>query len=695
MKKTPLITLILGIILMCQLAFALQPQQSYSQIYLNPFYRETMTNNVNYTYTLSVNPPDGISEVKSAIIKYDVYLTPTVTFYLWVNGRTCNNPSYLVHTTYMDSSIGTIAFDCSNIINQEGNYQITLRPSGANTGASNAWLDLTYMNNPQGDMSIMGTEYEAGDRGTVFLQITDSQGFPENNAGCFVDIYYPEMINSSHPIFINNAPLLYKDGSEGLYYYDLTLPNITGIYMLSASCSYSFGASFVYALAGDSFSPERTTISGTFTGDSVFLNGFEDGIYTACASGGGKICQAYYDYNLSVHFTDEQLTNITSIQLFYTGEANYPAIQTFSWYNWSNGAWITLPNNLTFSGSSTTGSPIGINDFQSNQVPIESVNATTKIVRIRTYASYGRGFTLYSNWLNMRILTLTGNIHELKGNSELHVTTHFYTTITNITTTIEQARQNITSTILQAEQEILLDNNLTRMKIQELDDYVHEMNNNITISFNEVKNELDSIYSAQNQTIQDIINTNNTINSRLNEIEGKVISINQTMIEQFNITNQKIDYLSNNINVTIQGLQNNITTQLNQITEYLIIINQTTTETKNLAQQIWDYITSWLNNTINNIEYKIDLLLAQGSGVPTTIMATTDACITGSDWIITAIVEDSENNVLDNNTAACNITTSLWGLSAMNFQPEGYFEYRNTCPEPSAWNYSINCEAII
>jgi hypothetical protein len=129
---------------------------------------------------------------------------------------------------------------------------------------------------------------------------------------------------------------------------------------------------------------------------------------------------------------------------------------------------------------------------------------------------------------------------------------------------------------------------------------------------------------------------------------------------------------------------------------YLIIINQTTTETRNLAQQIWNYIINWLNGTINTIEYKLDLLIniSNITLTPITINITTESCITDSDWIIQANVYGNYHQTLDNNTIACNITTTLWGLTNMNYQSEGYFEYRNTCPAPTNWSWSITCLPI-
>lgn len=414
MKKQiiPLIYLI-AIILASQIIIATEPTQQSNQIFLQPFYRETITAGTNYTYTLQVNPPDGISEVKNAIIKLDIYLTPTVTFYLWVNGQTCNNPSYLVHTTYMDSGIGSVAFDCSNIINQSGTYNITFKSVGANTGASNGWLDLTYMNNPQGDMNVMGTEYFEGDDGTIFLLLKDADGVPIEDATCTLDIYYPQINpNTTHPEWINDGMMLYLE--EGLYYYDFVAPEFAGLYMVNAFCRYVTNNNFYYSLESG-LTPIRNVTSGTYTGDAFVLNDYQEWLYTQCDSTGGatKVCEADYEWTIG--------TNISRLDFLYLGEANANAILSMYWYNWTNNTWVILPNTLTFKATAGSGVPSGVDEYISNNIPLRAINLSSNKVKIRTRTSFGSTFKLFDNWITLRTTQLGGSIQELKGSGEVHI----------------------------------------------------------------------------------------------------------------------------------------------------------------------------------------------------------------------------------------------------------------------------------
>lgn len=79
-------------------------------------------------------------------------------------------------------------------------------------------------------VDFFGTEYQAGDAGTVWLQLLRNYQ-PINNGTCFVDMYYPNKIQ-----MLDNELMFYLDGSDGLYYRDFTVPSTVGVYMLSASC---------------------------------------------------------------------------------------------------------------------------------------------------------------------------------------------------------------------------------------------------------------------------------------------------------------------------------------------------------------------------------------------------------------------------------------------------------------------------
>lgn len=232
-RNAPLVLLVL-LLLVSLSVHATQPTQQYNKILLTPFYRSNLTNGVNTSSTVIVNPPDGITSVLSAIINYDVWITPTVTFNAWVNGTACNNPTYTISTTFSGAGRAVATFDCTNVIKNPGTYNITLKPTGANTGAVTAWLDFTYMNAPTGEVRVHGTEYVPGDNGKMFLQFLDANYNPVNNSECFIQVWYPNDtivpgLNYTIMSHLNNL-------EEGIFYKNFIIPNVTGVYPASAKC---------------------------------------------------------------------------------------------------------------------------------------------------------------------------------------------------------------------------------------------------------------------------------------------------------------------------------------------------------------------------------------------------------------------------------------------------------------------------
>lgn len=412
---------VIGVVLMMLLVVSMvcaetsqSPQQDYNRIYMTPFYRESMALNTNYTYNLSVRPPGGVSAVVSAIISFNGQINgQTQNFQLWVNGQSCNTVNYTVATAFSTTGNVQFSFDCANRITQVGNYTLTLR-SSVNTGAMSGWLDLTYMDRPLGSAEIHGTEYVAGDPGTMFLLLKDSSGVPIGNATCNIDIYYPNQVNVTHAEWVNNGLMRYLE--EGLYYYDFTAPAIIGLYMVSAQCSYAVSNVQYYTVVSGKV-PVRKITTGTYTGDPFVLNDYTDLLYTSCASGGGspKACDSYYDWVLDN-------TTYTSLGTVYLGEATTAATISQYYWNWSSSAWVVLPNTLTFKATASSAGPSGVDEYLSNTIPLNNYSmSANKTVRVRTYSTSGSAFTLYTNWLAIIAAQATTAIQDLKGSGEIHV----------------------------------------------------------------------------------------------------------------------------------------------------------------------------------------------------------------------------------------------------------------------------------
>lgn len=227
--KVIMALLVLALTVYSVSAVGTNAEQSYNKVFLDPFYRESMDDDTNYEFTVVFEPEDGVSSVVSSIVTFDMWITPTVVFTLTVEGQSCNNPVYEIHTTYAGSGRGVATFDCSNIIDGAGTYHMNLS-SSKDTGSVTSWLDITYMNKPKGSLDVHGTEYIPGEMAKSFLQFLDDDKQIVNDSTCFLSVYYP---NST--MWLEDLVMTYA--GNGLYYRNVLLPeNETGVYMNSAKC---------------------------------------------------------------------------------------------------------------------------------------------------------------------------------------------------------------------------------------------------------------------------------------------------------------------------------------------------------------------------------------------------------------------------------------------------------------------------
>jgi len=188
----------------------------------------------DYYQDINLVIPDGISKIISAelVINGD-YPSSTVIYARLSNGNgnlyECRPDRW---TTPAVSSVSNYkaSFDCSNLAKNydSGRFKVGYRVSKTSSNLR-PYLKLTYYNNPLPAIDIFGTEYLPGDIGKVFLQLLDNDNQPIDNSSCYVRIYNPD-----ESVFINITLMDYLD--DGLYHYDVTVPNMTGVYMVSAFC---------------------------------------------------------------------------------------------------------------------------------------------------------------------------------------------------------------------------------------------------------------------------------------------------------------------------------------------------------------------------------------------------------------------------------------------------------------------------
>jgi len=265
-------------------------------------------------------------------------------------------------------------------------------------------LEMTFGKEKQ-KIHIYGTEYVSGDNGRIFLQLLDS-GLPINNATCLLDLYKPDLTK-----MLDDAPMMWLNSSDGLYYYDLIIPSQLGVYMLTVKCFYIISGINDYA---DYSSITNGVVQSgdykdTWKDDNVFFS-----ITEKLVSGGYSVDYTIEFYNLTIP------ENYTSLEIYWVGrwDDNSENIKMMVWdYCLSN--WTTLSNEIT------TNTPI-----VSQYLPSEQYNTSCLInsgeLRLRftdtdqTEKDY-RG-TVDNDYLYISLLhTSYGQINNIRGSGELHV----------------------------------------------------------------------------------------------------------------------------------------------------------------------------------------------------------------------------------------------------------------------------------
>jgi len=408
----PVIMIAMIFVVLNLVSAQVEPTQQFNKIFLDPFYRESMDNDISYEYNLTVNPPDKISAVKSAIITFSVWHNPTIRYTLTVNGQPCNNPSFLVHTSYENAGNNEIYFDCSNVIKRSGIYTLLLTPDD-DTGTITGWLDLTYMNRPKGILTIHGTEYQAGQDAKVWLQLLDANNNDIINGFCLVDIISPDnQVN-----YIDDATMVNLE-NNGVYVYDFIAPRQQGVYPVLALCYYNASQNKYYA---NSSSMIIGTTSGSLS-DTVSIDSATYDLKEA-QYGGSKRLNANFTFsNFCSNYSEDLLTGVT-LSTYSRWASTYPNDDlTFHYYNYVNNTWVALPNKFKsgISGYLTISNSLNMNNLTT--YGFMSNDGTVSIKINDTNLSESSTDTFYIDELYVSCNELSSEEWQsVKGSSEIHV----------------------------------------------------------------------------------------------------------------------------------------------------------------------------------------------------------------------------------------------------------------------------------
>lgn len=265
------------------------------------------------------------------------------------------------------------------------------------------------------ELFLGGTEYQAGQNGTVFLQLLDVNRMAINNSLCRLTMWNP-----SKTLFLNDIQMSYLLNSAGLYYFDFVVPNATGVYMLSARCNFYYNMTYLTS-SKDSY--VQATANATNFGN---IN------YTVAGYASISAFHSYVQFNLS-NFTTQ--ATAVYLYLYEQGVLGYPYVKlqrvTSSW-NESNITWINQPsvNDTIISGTQMAG--IGWYAWNITDVYNRWVNGTYSNYGLLLNASPYGGTWNFSSFTAreanndyvprlMIFYTASGNINEIRGGGEVHV----------------------------------------------------------------------------------------------------------------------------------------------------------------------------------------------------------------------------------------------------------------------------------
>lgn len=621
--------------------------QQFNNIRLNPYYRNSMSLNTNYTYNVTINPPDNIASVISAVFGFNVFTSGQSTNYtFYINGNFCGYQ--YVDTAFANAGQYYISFDCSSLITKSDTYNITLRPS-ANAGSSFGWLDLTYMNNPATLISS-GTEYTVNESARVFLRLLDGNENPINLGSCNTTIYYP-----NNTKFVNNQYMTLLE--KGYYYYDLTIPNILGNYIVGFDCLFPSSTFIqnqsIYSAVGntnpyDGFFPFDD--SNNVTINSAYI------VYSQSSGGTGSL---YLNGNLIRTNVGAGVFNTSLFQNNFTiaDSQSYSFVQ-------SAGTpfidWVYLYVNYT--ANDPTHMIRGQNEMHVSNIPAYVWNYENRSLTNYTYwdLKFNQSFNNQSYMYDYLVsgFNQTWNNQTKIYNYLIAMNASIWSGLS----VIQSQLSTVTDYVISVNNTVLASNASLSNQLSVIQSNLTTINNNILSANTSLANGQQQILGnlsiiQQNLTTisNQVLGTNTSVHAVLGNIGNQIAVLNNTMLSNFNLvaanftyTNNLILSVNSSLSSMITFMNTSIMNKLNSIDSEIISVNNSVDYGfNNLQSNITD-----IRNDISSVHS--DLLL---------INTSLGNMITDTKNTILSVNQTTMNKL---DTIQSNITTSLLYLNQVN-----------------------------
>lgn len=278
---------------------------------------------------------------------------------------------------------------------------------------------LDYINSKTSNvkLSIFGTEYLPNDNATIFLQLTYENN-PLMNQSCFIDIWKPDKT-----ILYDDSLMINLVNSDGLYYYDFTLPSDIGVYMVTAICTYPVVA---FTKLIDEFSIVNGTDYANSYADTHVSDNIRHKLRETASS--PRTLEAYYnftDVNLS---RDDLFALILTIEYDWykaglPGQAEEENL-IIKFYNFSSNQCedaepqiilepLELDNESIFTRTNTR-DIANLSDFLLNGTITICIEDEIKNDTIRGHVQF--------DYISLQVIGLTNvSIENIRGSGEIHV----------------------------------------------------------------------------------------------------------------------------------------------------------------------------------------------------------------------------------------------------------------------------------
>jgi hypothetical protein len=421
-------------------------------------------------------------------------------------------------------------------------------------------------------VNIFGTEYQRGDNGTIFVQLLDADKYPINDGLCYVDIFNPDKT-----VHVDDGFMMYLNNSDGLYYYDLTIPNNDGVYMLSASCSFYNNLTY-YPIVQDAYVYEN--LPNQNYGSVNFL-----------AIGNFSTYASYIQIQDSIAL--ENLESATMYLYAFFSAGNLGTIQrvTEEW-NESNITWNNRPAHDPYIWENISASGIGWHAYNITELIRSWSNGTyTNYGMLLNCSAVSTNITDYysTNYAGalkpefILVYHTVDQITEIKGSGELHVSNY-------VSELNESIITNINNSI----------DNLNNISVEDIWTY-----GNRTVNLTEIVNLMTSI----NQSIQDSLNDiNQTIVNKLDILETYILGLeNLTASDVWSFGVRNLTYYPPEETINYSLIQDYVwNASIRELTNFSFVVNINDSDIITAIMDANSSIIDSINLSENNIINQVD-----------------------------------------------------------------------------------------